>query len=464
MEAAEWYRLRNDRTNRIDNILLDSNAKVICVQVKRHNDFSGQVMAIMVANIMARWCRRITFYLPEKVPCLIGRWSGQMLHEVIENIMVSADPYGEFTFKIDYDDPTMADYTLTIGLPTNANHFWIDAQGWVGGFGYGTIPKRIVSNSNDKNPVGAIYAASFINSAIFSSYIDNRELQSFERWHSLFDFKTSTSYTGLENPIIQNSPDIGKVWQIGAGAVGSSFDFILSLIPVIGSINILDYDRIEIPNTSSSLVFTGDDALKKISKVKACVDVLKFNKSLLATGHPNMDYGQFISEGNLERDYPDLIVCFANERNIWSTIQNNEPPIVLHATTSSNWAVNFGRHIPFKEWCIVCRFGIGEHHYTPVCSAAVDKIEDQTEEKLGILPFLSPVAAVLVFAEILKLNMQAEIKYPANSNFALVSLKEVSGSNLLNLFRAPKKNCPICSQQDEAYYHDGYKKSKFNTV
>lgn len=461
MELNEWYRLRNDRTNRIDGILLDSNAEVICVHVKRHDDFCSQVMAIAAANIMARWCRRIIIYLPDDVLCLIERWSGQMLHEVIKNTMVSADPYGDFTLKTDYDDTDVVNYNLTIGRPTNSNHFWINAQGWVAGFGYGTLPNEIEYDSEDMNPVGAIYAASFVNSVIFSSYIDKADLKPFERWHTLFDFRTSTCYVGLKNPIAKFPLDIGKVWQIGAGAVGSSFNFLLSLIPVVGNIHILDYDKIEIPNTSSSLVFNGSDALNGSSKVQACMATLEFNKRLSIIGHPDMDYAKFISLGFLEKGYPDLVLCFANEKNIWSTIQNNEPPTVLHATTSSNWAVNFGRHIPFKEWCIVCRFGIVTNNYTPICSSGVRKIEDKPEEKLGILPFLSPVAAVLILAEIIKMNMLGEIEYPANPNFAIVSLKDVLDSNIISFARPPKKNCPICVSQDETNYHKGYRKSKY---
>lgn len=461
MEAAEWYKLRNDRTNRIDGILLDSNAKIISVVVQKHSSLSGQAMAICTANILARWCRRVIFYMPDDIPCILDQWSGQKLHEVVKTIMVSADPYGEFSIE-SRNKGAEGEFVITIGQPTSKDQYWIDAEGWVAGFGYGTSPKEIKSNSDEFNIVGAIYAASFINASIFSSYIKEKEPAPFQRWHSLFDFSTSTNYSELKNPIINQPPSIGKIWQIGAGAVGSSFDFILSLIPVSGSIHILDYDEIEIPNTSSSLIFTCDNALKNLQKVEACKNTLKFNKNLYITGDGDMDYSQFIKTANLDEDYPDIILCFANEKNIWSTIQYNDPPIVLHATTSSNWGVNFGRHLPFKEWCIVCRFGMKDYQYTPTCSTSVEKAEANTEEKLGILPFLSPIAAVLVISEILKLSIKDIIEYPKNQNFIQLSMKNIANSLPQPFFKPPKYNCPICSDQNESSYHNGYAKSKYH--
>ncbi len=461
MEAAKWYKLRNDRTNRIDNILLDSNAKIISVIVRKYLTLSDQAMTICTANILSRWCRRITFYIPEDIPCQFKKWDGMKLHEVILKITNASDPHGEFSNK-PIDDFIETNIKISIGSTTNEKEFWIDSEGWVAGFGYGPSHGENVNKTEtfDNNIVGAIYASSIINSAVFSYYINKTELVNFHKWISLLDFETSHRKNGLKNPVIPMNLDIGNIWQIGAGAVGSSFDFILSLFPVSGSIHIIDYDEVEIHNTSSSLVFSAMNAQDNIKKVSACKHALDSNHSLSVEPITNKDYSKFMSEIDLDNNYPDLILCFANEKNVWSTIQYNDPPMVLHATTSSNWGVNFGRHIPFDEWCIVCRFGIKNYEYTPVCSSSSDGNNNE-EEKLGILPFLSPIAAVLVFTELLKQSTGESIDYPKNQNFIQLSLKNIENSSPQFLHRKPKTNCPVCTEQNRSSYHVGYKKSKY---
>jgi hypothetical protein len=73
MDAQQWYRLRNDRTRRVDNIILDSGAKRIGVYAGGDllGTYSGQVLVLITANILARWCRRITIQLSENLASII---------------------------------------------------------------------------------------------------------------------------------------------------------------------------------------------------------------------------------------------------------------------------------------------------------------------------------------------------------------------------------------------------------
>jgi hypothetical protein len=463
MEAAEWYKLRNDRANRINDVLLDSSAKTIAVVVSDSESLSQQVMAITMANTLSRWCRRVTFFLSKNARSLIPGYS-KMLHELIAESMTLADPYGDFHVKELTQFSNVFNYKTVIGETDRwenlEDFFWLDSDGWISGFGFGRAENQLPKKIESHNPVGAVFSVACVNSAIFSDYVGLSKLARFEKWISLFDLSISTSFAGLKNPIINTPVDFGNIWQIGAGAVGSTFDFILSLLPAKGSIQIIDFDNVSIPNTSSSQVFTANDAFDEVKKVSTCERSLSNKSKLIAQGN-DMDYGQFISEGNLKNSYPDCIICFANEKNIWSTIQNNEPPVVLHATTSPNWVVNFGRHIPFKEWCIVCRFGIEESHYTPVCSNGTSRIDNQVEEKFGILPFLAPVAAVLTLCELIKLSQFQNQDHPVNANFIQYSMKNVMESKPMSLQMAPKNDCSICSTQDASYYHEGYARSKY---
>ncbi|EKD32214.1 MAG: hypothetical protein ACD_77C00146G0001, partial [uncultured bacterium] len=279
-------------------------------------------------------------------------------------------------------------------------------------------------------------------SAIFERFNEADEPSRFTKYHSLYDFKSNQNPELLLNPEISKILNIEKTFQVGCGAVGSSFDYLLSLMNVSGELHLIDYDSIEVENLCSSLLFNANDAFNKIKKIDSSNFCLKKVHGLNVKVH-DCDYNDFISSSNYLDNYPDSILCFANEKNVWSTIQYNLPPIVFHATTTPNWGVNFGRHIPIKEWCIVCRFGLENYKYTPICSGAKIANDSSNKEIFGVLPFLSPTAAILTLAELIKLKTYSD--YPINNNFVQFMVKMNSEFNLLQMGK--KISCPVCSTQ-----------------
>jgi hypothetical protein len=461
MEKIAWYEQRNDRTNRIDEVLLDSSAKRIGIVIENPESYTNQVMALICLNIMSRWCRRISIEVTSDVACCIYNKTEYRLQELLKTTVEEVDPFGDFKFeKI---TPEICDIVLLIGNHrtfTEENKYWIASNNWVYGFGYDAKKSSLEESGLKDNPLGAAFAAISINSLIFSDYIGLSKNQTSENWGSLVDYKHSDSPNALSNSKMVTPLDIGDIWQVGAGAVGSSFDYVLSLIPLKGSLKIIDFDKVSIPNTSSSLVFSAADAFASVEKNKTCKKAFKeteiFNVDIY-----DGDYSSFIRQDHLEKNYPDCILCFANERNIWSTIQFNEPPIVLHATTSSNWGINFGRHIPFIDWCIVCRFKNVEHNHTPTCSKVTNVTPKAKEEKLGILPFLSAAAGCIVLGELIKMSQYQKEELLGNENFLQLSLKDIPNSKFLKLQMPTSPECPICSMQYASTYHPSFQKSKF---
>lgn len=458
MDSQEWYKLRNDRTQRIDNIILDSSAKRIGVYCDEEamQTYSGQVLALLTINMLSRWSRKIVIQVPDKVSSVIpGR--SDLFKDLLKSTVDNADPFGDFQFgPINTQN---CDILLTIGGSDKKlveTSFWVNADGWIGGYGYGKsqVVKKRNSNNEGLNPTGASFAACQINSSIFRDYLNLSPAKVFERWYSLFDYQSADSPSALLNPKIPVNMQVGRMWQVGCGAVGSSFDYLLSLTKVSGVVHAIDYDKVSIPNTSSSLLFTGTDALKEVKKVITCEEVLSLNPGLKPIPFHG-DFNEFIRDNNLETNYPDIVLCFANERSIWSSIQYNCPPLVMHATTSKNWGINFGRHIPFKEWCIVCRFGMKQVNATPTCAKGSVQDEHGKEEILGILPFLAPAAAIQVIGEIIKLNMEGG--YPFNKNFLQFSLKNNGLSEFQTQQLSPKPDCVVCSMQNINDYPISFK-------
>ena len=139
-----------------------------------------------------------------------------------------------------------------------------------------------------------------------------------------------------------------------------------------------------------------------------------------------------------------------------SDIQNNYPPIVLHSTTTPNWGINFGRHIPKKEWCVMCRFsGEIDNSFTPVCGEVeLEKSQSETQT-LGVLPFLSPTSAVFMLAELGKLGISEIV----NQNFVQFSTK-TGNSSIIAYQRKPDPKC-ICKEQLIDHYPSQITVSKY---
>lgn len=457
MDAQEWYRLRNDRTNRVDNIVLDSSAKRIGIYIGNEavRDYSMQVLSFLTVNILSRWCRKLTIQISEEIESILPGRSGS-LRSIIEKSVKDADPFGDFIF--DAVGQNSCDIILKIGRSTEGlkNAFWVDSDGWIAGYGYGTDPCKF-EKMKSPNPIGACFAACQINSSIFREYLGITATSNFQDWYSLFSYQSSNSPEELANPSINEKMNFGRIWQIGCGAVGSSFDFLLSLMNASGIIHTVDFDQVKEPNTSSSLLFTAENAFEKVKKIAACQLTLSLNKELQLIPLDG-DFNDLIKSINFDENYPDIVLCFANERNVWSSIQYNCPPLVLHATTSKNWGINFGRHIPFKEWCLVCRFGMKQLDSIPTCANGSVQNEQGEEEILGILPFLAPAAAVQVLAEVVKLNMNNV--YPVNKNFLQFSLKKNGQSEFQLQQISPKVDCPVCSGQSK-YYPESFRQKIF---
>ncbi len=220
----------------------------------------------------------------------------------------------------------------------------------------------------------------------------------------------------------------------------------------------MDFDSVSGTNCNRSLAFTYDDSVIAKPKVQACKDTLK--ASDFETTVFQGDFNSFVKKKGIVSSPPDIILCLANENNIWSTIQNNFPPIVFHATTTINWGCNFGRHIPKKEWCIMCRFSSAlKGSHKPPCSEGVLPLAQsnlqQSEEPLGVLPFLSTISSVLLLAEMAKMSLS---NYPINENFVTFSSK--GDGNFSKVSRKSKTDC-ICRSQLPETYPSSIKNTKF---
>jgi len=383
---------------------------------------------------------------------------GLDLQEACMQMMQKVDPFGKFDFaeirKGDYDA------LLVLGKSTDGfgkDAVRIDGSGWVGGLSIGTEPVPTIQAQDQKNPIGPTFASCLGVAELFRQAAGLGKGEKISSWYSLFDFGQSRSDPReLVNPPLESPIDLGRIHQVGCGAVASSLDQLIGLTDWKATIDLIDYDRAEMTNCNRSLSFYASDCLSHAYKADVCARVLK-NGKLNVNVH-RASYADFVNEGHYLNPPPDMILCLANEQNVWSTIQNNFPPVVLHATTTRNWGTNLGRHIPRVDWCLMCRFGHElNHQFVPNCGEGQLVSESTTNLAVeGVLPFLPSAASVILLSEIAKMSIP---EYPINGNFVTFSMRHPDGQ-FVQLQKIPSENC-TCNDQAMSIYPTQIKSSKY---
>ncbi len=459
-KITNWYRKKFDRMGRIDGVFIEKiNPRSITLIIDSAElfQYSNQVATIVSTILLSKWCNNIHIVLEKDCRSVVPGFIGRSMISIIDELISANDDEIKYHF---YDHVELkTDAYLSIGKPPieNANLVWMDSDNWISGHGRMANSYQKISKTKNTNPVGPVFSACIAHSVIFKIVLGIDEKPEFNSFLSLYDYQHNTDITKLTNPDVPDKIELGKVIQVGCGAVGSSFDFILSLTNFKGIISLIDYDSVKPANLISSLLFSKKNALNGDKKVNVCERFLK--KSSCNPIPFDNDYSGFIQTGQFSKNYPDIILCFANERNIWSTIQNNYPPLVLHATTTPNWGVNYGRHFPLIDWCIVCRFGIKESKNVPICAETeIEASTPREEAKFGVLPFLPSTSAIIVLAELIKLNT---IATQTTKNFTEFNLRSTGHSDFRSLQMLKKQDCPICSDQHGSIYKKYLKKSKY---
>ena len=456
LNREEWYRIRDDRTKRVDGASgFEDYSLGVVIDPKEISFYSIQVMAIIALNILGRWCRKIRIEIPKKAVSCLPYGRGQNFEKVLERMMKDADPFGDFTFgsvaEKDVNQVLLIGQNAMSPLRPSVR---IDGWGWIAGIEYGAEFQS--HPAYDENPVGPAFASCLGVAEIFRQAVGLPPTNYYSCWYSLFDFQRADIPTHLSNPQYHSELDLGRIHQVGCGAVGSSLNFLLSLTDWQAELFLIDYDKVDFTNCNRSLCLNPFDVVHKKYKVDVCSEIPKSSR---LQSVPFVDsYNEFVSIGYFLDNPPDIILCLANEQNIWSSIQHNYPPLVLHATTTRNWGLNFGRHIPLREWCIMCRFGDEvTHEFTPECSTGhLEVTGNKNESALGVLPFLSTTGATLILSELAKLGKS---EYPVNKNFIQFSMKTPKGS-FVQMQRHRKEGC-ICTEQTLKLYPSQITKTKY---
>jgi hypothetical protein len=458
LQSQEWYDQRDDRTHRVDGTAGFEHIRLNVVVAEEIGDsYALQLATYIALNILARWCRNVSVTLPKDTSSRLPPTSGLALASVLQGMMERTDPFGEFRF-VETPEARKASL-LAIGpqkgtVPDDA--IGMDGSGWVGGVWRGQQHRHLNVRKDDLNPIGPALASCAGVAEVFRDAIGMEAGDRTPQWFSLYEFGGAEEPTNLSNPPFPESLDIGQILQVGCGAVGSSLDALLAMTRWTGNITLIDSDRVDSTNCNRSLAFDAYDCVPPKQKVDVCARILK------ASGIRPSSYGKrfddYVSAGRFLNPAPDVVLCLANEDNVWSAIQNNLPPVVLHATTTRSWGTNLGRHVPKKDWCLLCRFRKElKHVFTPRCSEGEIGIVPETGQPVeGVLPFLSPLSATILLSEIAKLP---DLDQRRPENFVSFSSRNRHG-RFVSVQRDPESDC-LCQDQTLDLYPTQIKSSRF---
>lgn len=400
MTAEEFYSRRDKRTElKIGEDARLTAQVLISIGTEEADTFEGQIALLALANLTARWCRRISLDIPH-VPLhpLLEHQSGMShLDEAALDLADRCDPFGDFSLERRTDSNQIR---LHVGPEVIEHTFSVCGRGWLAHAGYAAAS---APNSASVNPLGAVLAACIASSHSFRQAIGDK-IGDYGTVLSVWNLESDEG--ALDGPELRHV-NLGRVAIIGVGAIGASILWLMGLAGVeVESLHLIDRDIVDFSNLNRVPIFFAEDVPRL--KVEVARDFARhFNIEPKITA-------QFLNEILFSCQEYDLIVPGANEHGVQIQLMSGVPPIMVAGSTGPDWDSYMQRHIPLKEDCLECRRATSpEGQVQPLCSSgSVAPVESNLNET-GALPFLSVSAAVMAVGEMVKMGEEI---YPAGPN------------------------------------------------
>jgi molybdopterin/thiamine biosynthesis adenylyltransferase len=452
--AREFYQRRDERTNRLTSSRSYHQLGVrLVASPGTTRSYGGQAQLLITANMLARWCRNLEFGFPDAPLMEQLRISGYTsLHQRIRAEVTHADPFGQFAFGLARTDKVR--YALKVGGGCAAEpiDFTIDTDGWTVHAGRGDCNFGITTCQD--TPIGPAFAACVGVADAFkvaTGLPPNKRVQNVSI--SVFDNELTDAGVVKDHPRISDSLKLGKVQIVGVGSVGSAVVYLLAMLRLNGFVYLIDHDDVEEVNLNRSPLFGFSDIGKR--KVQVAEQYLR--PRIRAQAFQGR-YDHFIESFDRRPGDTDVILPLANEFGVRSFVENNLPPLQIYGTTTTDWGINFHRHIPFQDDCSLCRFPSEVHQANFVCSEA--QIGDEEGEQVdAALPFLSMGAAALTVADLIKLQMPG---YPFTPNFAFIDFK--GNLEFLITYRRKSKATCLCPKRSSAIHKHYNGSTRFSAL
>jgi len=310
--------------------------------------------------------------------------------------MQAADPRGEYMIRPAHETDHIV-FLGAAGAPVVTH-----GAGWLA---YnGPAPSPLLADDS-ANPIGAalavIAAAARLGAHGFGAPPASTLLNSFDWSHEI----------AAHLPVLPTTADLGALWAVGAGSVGTAILYFLTLATRNFSALLFDRDKVKRENITRSPIFGDGD----IGSAKAEVTQTYLCRCGVAdVAHEPVMLHESRRWANRAGGTPDLVIAAANEHNVRHHIESLFPPLQIYGTTGRNWQASAIRHVPMVNPCSCCLFP--EATYTPTGCASDPEAAAGGEKRVDAsLPHLSFAAGLMAAAEILKLSVPGYAMTPNRS-------------------------------------------------
>lgn len=424
---AGWYNERNDRSLRYAGRVFPSDRPILLrLPEEFAASYDHQVAMIVAANLLSRMTPALAFDIPLVDIAAPVPWAGNDLRNHLCEAAFAADPGGFFEVRGACD----GDYLLTFGKHGSAAT--VHGAGWNAYIGPGPSP---LPDNTESNPIGPSLAAVAAVARLFAL-----QMQPMDGTHLLNAFH-------WRNAVVRNAAgydaarDLGEIWTIGTGSVGTAALYFLTLATRRFSSILFDMDYVKTHNLDRSPIFTARDAESKTKKVDATAAYLR-SVGVSATPEPQpLDQSDLWSAR--QAGTPDIVIGAANERDVRSIIERSAPPLEIYGTTGANWEASVMRQIPLVDACSCCLFPPGVQEAPTICASAEITPPSSEETVDAALPFLSFAAGLMVAAEILKASLPG---YPFSSNRTTLYTHQDAGLRFSSSTVVRRANC-VCANR-----------------
>jgi hypothetical protein len=429
--ADEFYAKRDDRTNQCTSQReYQTVGCVITADDDALSTPSGRTLLDTSCNLLARWCRRVE---------IVTQGQDRETCDGVLAQMRDADPFGAFSTVT---KPTGA-CQLQLHIGSNPSEVAkalvaITSTGWLATLATNVVPPHSIRC--DGNVTGAIAAACLAGTQLFKLAIgtDPAMLVRDGTFDTLSMQWTQANTSGMR-PATNN---IGRVLLVGAGSVGSAAAHWIKTIGLHLDLQIIEADTVKVENFNRSPVF--GKANYGMNKARALKEHLRGTSAVVMNTVEAWWHEAIQEQGRPEAD---IWLPLANDFNVRWSMQNNLPPLIIHASTGKNWLANFGRHIPNHDDCLADRFPNDAHDEALTCS--IGPITRTTETVDAALPFLSFFAGLLVAADLARLTMPG---YPSTPNYAAFDFGSTM-STIQQWDRKPQPQCVCTTQTRQLHEH-----------
>jgi molybdopterin/thiamine biosynthesis adenylyltransferase len=444
MPTPWWYRKRNDRSLRYaDRVLPTDRPIVLRMGPAAAARYDGQVAAIVAANLLARMTPAVAFDVPDAEIQPPLPWAGTTLRKHLTTTSFAADPSGLFEMR----EPRDGDYVLSLGRHHSAAT--VHGSGWNAFVGPGASP---LPDSDRVNPIGPALAVIIAVARLFAL-----QMEAMDGPHlvNAFNWQSSIIPEG-EAPPFHPALDLGTIWAVGLGSVGTAVLYFLTLLTNRLSAALFDMDFVKIHNLDRSPIFTASDAENRVWKVDATQSYLR------SVGvRRTMKEQKALDESSLwfdrEAGTPDLLISAANERNVRYIIEQSAPPLQIYGTTGANWEASVIRHIPLVDACSCCLFPPGAPQSATAC-ATETAFQSATGETIDAsLPFLSFAVGLMSAAEVLKADLPG---YPFSPNRTTLYTHPAASPRFVSPTMARRPGC-LCADRSSSVHRRMIEHSKY---